>query len=275
MSDWREVNRANWDERVPLHLKAPSYDLTPLRAGQGALHAIEAAELGDVAGLNILHLQCHFGRDSLILAQQGTTVVGIDFSPPAIAAARDLARELGLEHRARFIEADVYAAPDALAEPASFDLVFVTWGTTGWLPDLPGWARVVAHFLRPGGRLYFADGHPAALVFEDATDDGVMPAFFAPYFGAGMLSLNDNRDYADPDARLQHSEQRAWMHGIAEMLAALRAAGLALDWLHEHPRLPWRMFRCLVADADGLYCWPDRQWLPLAYSLQASKVDQP
>jgi SAM-dependent methyltransferase len=134
--DWRALNRANWDERVPLHLGAKSYDLGPLRAGRGRLHTIEEAELGPVGGLRVLHLQCHFGKDSLTLAQRGATVVGLDFSEPAIAAAQALARELGLDGRASFVAADVYNAPAAIPNAHAFDLAYVTWGALWWLPDM-------------------------------------------------------------------------------------------------------------------------------------------
>ena len=153
--EWQRLNRANWDERVGVHLGPGSdynLNLTALRAGQARLHAIEEAELGPVSGLRVLHLQCHFGADSLVLAQRGAEVTGIDFSPRAIAAARTLAAELGLAARARFVESDLYAAPSAVTEPASFDRVFTTWGTICWLPDIVLWARIVAHFLKPGGR---------------------------------------------------------------------------------------------------------------------------
>ena len=162
-ADWRAANRANWDERVRVHLGPGGYDLAPLRAGRDRLNAIEEAELGSVDGLRVLHLQCHFGRDTLILAQRGADVVGLDFSAPAITAARKLSSELGLESRARFIEADLYDAENAIPEPHAFDLVFVTWGAITWLPDIRRWAEIVAHFLKPGGALYLADGHPAAL----------------------------------------------------------------------------------------------------------------
>jgi SAM-dependent methyltransferase len=272
--DWRELNRANWDERTAVHLGPGSgYDLGPLRAGRGRLDAIVEAELGPVAGLRVLHLQCHFGKDTLTLAQQGAAaVVGLDFSAPAIEAARRLAGELGLADRARFVEADLYDAPRAISEPGGFDLVFVTWGALPWLPDLAGWARVVAGFLRPGGRLYLAEGHPAAFVFDDTagTPDGE-PGWYAPYFGREAVVMDDPTDYADPAARLRHARTHTWMHPLGDLLGALRGAGLALDWFREHPRVTWRMFRSLVRDADGLFTWPERQWLPLAYSLAARK----
>jgi SAM-dependent methyltransferase len=274
MSDtnWRKLNRANWDERVPIHLAAPIYDVAPMRAGTARMNAIEEAELGPVDGLRLLHLQCHFGHDSLILAQHGATVVGLDFSSPAIAAARALADELGLADRARFVEADLYDAPTAIPEPASFDRVYVTWGAIPWLPDITGWARIVAHFLKPGGSLYLAEGHPAALVLDDETPQpNGLPGFFLPYFHTEPMLLDDVRDYADATARLTNSATCQWIHPLGSVVTSLLAAGLRLDWLHEHDAIAWRMFQCLIEGSDGLYRWPDEPWLPLAYSLQATK----
>ena len=163
--DWLAFNQANWNERVAVHLGPAGYDLAPLRAGQGRLDAITESELGLVAGLRVLHLQCHFGKDSLVLASRGAVVTGLDFSGAAIDAAWELAAELGLP--ARFVQAAVHEVPSALPDPGSFDMVFTTWGTITWLPDLDVWARAVAHALRPGGALYLADAHPAAYVFDD------------------------------------------------------------------------------------------------------------
>src|SRR5947207_14665491 len=180
---WRAANRAYWDELVALHLGPRGYDLTALRAGRRRLHAIEEAELPPVAGKRILQLQCHFGRDSLTLAQRGAEVVGLDFSHPAIDAAQKLALELGLSERAHFVEADLYDAPRAISEPASFDLVFVTWGALNWLPDIARWAEAVAYFLKPGAALYLAEGHPVAFVFDDVTRTANgMPGYFTSYF---------------------------------------------------------------------------------------------
>ena len=271
-SKWRQLNRANWDERVPIHLAAPIYDRGRLRAGTARMNAIEEAELGSVDGLRLLHLQCHFGHDSLMLAQRGATVVGLDFSPPAIVAARAIAAELGLADRARFVEADLYDAPTAIPEPGSFDRVYVTWGAIPWLPDIAGWARIVAHFLKPRGSLYLAEGHPAALVLDDLTpqSDG-RPGFFVPYFHSEPLVLEETKDYADETARLDNSTTHQWIHPIGEVVTSLISAGLRLDWLHEHDAITWRMFACLTKGEDRLYRWPDKPWLPLAYSLQASK----
>jgi len=172
---------------------------------------------------------------------------------------------------AGFVQADPYDAPTALPEPASFDLVFTTWGTITWLPDVARWAGVAAHFLRPGGALYFADAHPAALVFDDmaGTDASGRPGWFAPYFGREPVPFDDLCDYSDPDARLVNSRQVGWLHPLGDILGALQADGLRLEWLHEHPRVTSRNLRCPVRDADGCWTWPDRPWLPLSVSLRA------
>jgi len=270
--DWRNLNRLNWDERVAIHLDADIYDLTPLREGRGRLNPIEEAELGPVSSKRILHLQCHFGRDSLILAQQCAEVVGLDFSERAIDAARKIAAEIGLSSQARFVLSDVYDAPIAIEEPGAFDIVFVTWGALCWLPDIRRWAEIVAHFLKEGGFLYLAEGHPTALVFDDAAagPDG-KPGRFAPYFHREPLRMNDPRDYADPAVHLKNSRTVEWIHPLGEVVTAMLDAGLRLRWLHEHDRVPWRMFAELEDSDGGLYRWPAEPWLPLAYSLRAEK----
>jgi SAM-dependent methyltransferase len=271
--DWRSLNRANWDERVPIHLGPRGYDVASLLNGRAQLNAIEESELSPVVGLRVLHLQCHFGLDTLVLVQRGATAVGLDFSAPAINAARDLADRLGVADRVRFVQADLYDAIAAIPDPSSFDVVFVTWGALPWLPDIAGWARIVAHFLKPGGWVYLAEGHPAALVLNDeqyGVSEGI-PGFFAPYFHDEPLLLDDATDYMDRDARLTHSATCQWIHPVGEVVTSLIDAGLRLDWLHEHPAVAWQMFACLVQDHVGLYRWPDKPWLPLAYSLRATK----
>jgi len=272
---WLSANRANWDERVAVHLGPRGYNLAPLRAGRGVLNPIEEAELPPVAGKRVLHLQCHFGADTLTLAQRGAEVTGLDFSPAAIGAARGLAAELGL--RARFVEANLYDAPEAVPGPGSFDLVYVTWGALCWLPDVAGWARVAAHFVKPGGAVYLAEGHPAALVMDDATPAGAgLPGYFAPYLGREELVIDEAADYADPEARLAHSRTHQFIHPLSDVVNGLIGAGLRLEWLREHGSVPWRMFAALEESPPGSFRWPGKPWLPLAFSLLAARpIDGP
>jgi SAM-dependent methyltransferase len=267
------LNRANWDERVPIHLGPRGYDLAPHRAGAGRLDALAEAELGPVTGLRVMHLQSHLGDDSIAIAQRGAAaVVGVDFSPAAVAAAARLAAECGVGH-ARFVLSDVLQAPQALPQEAGgFDLVFVSWGTICWLPDVAAWARTIAFFLRPGGALYFADAHPLVRCFDapgGTVDDSGRPALAIPYFDRGAQVFDDPSDYMDETARLSNTRTVEWMHTLSDILGALREAGLRLEWLREHPRLAWRMFLHLVRDAEGMWTWPGRPWLPLAISLRA------
>lgn len=270
--DWRSANRANWDERVAIHLGPGGYDLSDLRNGHGGLDPIVEAELPNITGKRVLHLQCHFGRDTLCLAQRGAEVVGLDFSSPAIAAARRLSEELDLQSRARFVQADLYDAPAAIPEPLRFDLVYVTWGTICWLPDIRRWAETATHFIKPGGSIYIAESHPAALVFDDRTrlSDG-KPGYYVPYFLQGPLIENDPRDYADERAVVRNAKQYVFMHRLGSVVTSLIDAGLTLEWLHEHDAITWRMFDSLVEGCDHLYRWPQEPWLPLAYSLLASR----
>jgi SAM-dependent methyltransferase len=271
-STWRDANRANWDERVAIHLGPRGYDLSRLRAGHGRLHPIEEAELPPLANKRVLHLQCHFGADTLCLAQRGATVVGLDFSTAGINAARTLAAELALTDRAHFINADVYDTLQAVPPPHGFDLVFVTWGALCWLPDIARWTRIVTAMLRPGGQLYLAEAHPTAYVFDDETRaaDG-RPGLFAPYFEREPIPNDDTRDYADLEARLTNTHTYNWIHPLGELITDLITAGMTLDWLHEHDAVPWRMFECLTKFPDRLYRWPDKPWLPLAFSLLATR----
>jgi SAM-dependent methyltransferase len=180
---------------------------------------------------------------------------------------------LGLADRARFVQADLYDARAAIPKPASFDRVYVTWGAIIWLPDIVRWAEIVAHFLKPGGSLYLAEVHPAALVFDDAAQQpGGRPGFFAPYFSRDPVIWDEPHDYVDESAVAQHAVTHTWIHPLGDLVTALIQAGLRLDWLHEHEAITWHMFKQLVEGGDGQWRWPDKPWLPLAFSLQATRV---
>jgi SAM-dependent methyltransferase len=268
---WRTANQANWDERVAVHLRSRAhYDQAPLRAGTASLDPIVTDVLGPVKGLQVLHLQCHFGLDSLILAQQGAQVVGLDFSTPAIEAARRLAAELGLSDQARFVASDVYEAVAALPEQARFDRILVSWGALCWLPDIKPWATLIARFLKPGGWLALAEAHPAAYVFDSATatPDG-RPGWYWPYFAREPLIEDRTQDYADPSAILGNTRTWEWLHPLSDVIGALLASGLRLDRFVEYDRIPWAMFDCLATDDGAFWRWPDKAWLPLSYAVRA------
>lgn len=269
--EWRRLNLLNWEERTAAHLGPRGYDLAPHRAGRGRLDPIAAAALGEVAGRRVAHVQCHIGDDSVAIAQAGAAeVLGVDFSPAALAAARALSAECGAP--CRFALADAQSIPEALPEEAGrYDLAFASWGTITWLPDVAAWARGLAHLLRPGGCLAFADAHPAALVFDGWAAGADHPEWRFPYFARAPLPFDDPADYADPEARLANSRTVEFLHPLGDILGALAAAGFRLDWLREHDRLPWALFPGLVAAERPYWTWAGRAWLPLAVSLRATK----
>ena len=269
---WLDANLANWEERAALHFDAKEYDLTALREGRGRLYSIEEAELPDIGGCRVLHLQCHFGRDSLVFAQRGAHVCGVDFSPTAIAKAKEIAAEIGLTERADFFECNLYDAPKVVPGAGEFDLVFVTWGTIGWLPDVQQWAQIIAHFLKPGGQLYFADAHPFSLVFDDAAPPMTegFPGLYAPYMGAPLMIDSQAVDYTGENAALGGVDHW-WDHRLSDVIGAMIGAGLHIRWMHEHGAIPWPMFKQLVKGDDEMFHWPDKPWLPLSYSILAEK----
>jgi len=269
VEEFTEANRMSWDERVRIHLRDRTgfYDVQAVKDGTRDLIPIEAGEIGDVTGKRLLHLQCHFGLDSLMLARRGARVTGLDYSPAAIAAARALAQDCGLD--ARFVEANVYDAASAVKGP--FSVVYSTWGTIIWLPDLDRWAEIVASLLAPGGFLYLADAHPGILPLEE--EDGHLVFRYGWRTAPGMPDAFDEATTYTGDAdRLSHTRTYEWIHPFSRVVGALLAAGLRLDMLREHERLPWQAFPMMVPDSDGLFRLPDgHARLPLAFSLKASK----
>lgn len=204
--DWRGLNRANWDDRVPIHLASAFYDVDGFRAGASSLRPFETAEVGDVTGQRLLHLQCHIGLDTLSWARRGAVVTGLDFSQPAIEAARSLATDLGID--ATFVTADVYDAATALPGQR-FDIVYTGTGTGAlvWLPDLSRWAEVVAGLLAPGGFLYLVEGHPFAQVLDDAQGKTVV----RDYFTAEPQIEDQPYTYTDGHA-LKHTRSVRFQH---------------------------------------------------------------
>ena len=269
MIDHIEINRQNWNERAAIHARdaAGDYMLDRFRAGEDALHSIEAAELGDISGKRVLHLQCHIGRDTLCLARRGAAVTGLDFSNSALDVARRLSEETGL--KADFVQGTVDQAPDLT--PGPFDLVFTTWGTVCWLPDMTVWARVIASVLVPGGELYFADAHPAFNVLEEAAGKLVSTYDFQTPADRPLHFVNETTYTSDPTI-LSHQSTREWIHSLSAVLGGLINAGMTITMFREHEVLPWLGLPILVPASDRLWRLPDGYpRIPLSYSIRAQK----
>ena len=259
-----EVNLRWWDEAAVDHFDR-TYDLDRFRTTLDSLLPIEAAEIGDVTGMRVCHLQCHIGPDTLSLAARGAEVVGVDFSPEAIRLATQLAEEVRLADRSTFVRSTVEDARATV--DGDFDLVFTTWGTLGWLPDIDAWAGTVASLLRPGGSLYLAEIHP----YPGATDhrDGAL-AQIQPYSGGEVVRWEEPGDYSDREAVRTNTVTYWHCYGLGEIVTAIIDAGLRLDWLHEHDGAPCDIFMgAMPRGDDGLYRLPGST-LPLSFSLRAT-----
>ncbi len=265
-----EPNREFWDERVAIHVASDFYDVDSFKEGADTLRPFELEEVGSVEGKRLLHLQCHFGLDSLSWARRGAAVVGVDFSAPAVEAANALATELDLD--ARFVTADVYEAPMRLGDER-FDIVYTGLGALNWLPDLRRWARVVSTLLAPAGFLYLSEFHPLtwALADEDLT---VERSYF---HDDGGLEFDEPGTYADLGAQTAHNLTREWAHSLADVVEALLGAGLRLELFKEHDYTLFARWPFLVEDREALaagsvYRMPaGMPRLPLMYSLRARR----
>ena len=267
-----QVNRSLWDAWTAVHAEGEFYDLAGFREGGVRLREDEIEAVGDVRGRTLLHLQCHFGIDTLSWARLGATVTGADFSPAAIRLARELASDLGFPE-ARFIESNVYDLPAALE--GTFDVVYTSRGVLGWLPDIAGWAGVVAHFVKPGGIFYISEIHPVVQAFEN---EGVAPGELRlayPYWEhRDPLVFDVQGSYADPTADVGEQREHGWDHGLGEIVTALIEAGLRLEWLRESPELDWATdFLVETAPGSGRYRLPPDVGgeLPLMFSLRATR----
>jgi SAM-dependent methyltransferase len=264
-------NRELWDAWTKIHVASAFYDVASFRNGERPIRLAdyEREEVGTVEGLTLLHLQCHFGLDTLSWARLGATVTGIDFSDEAIATARDLAAELAI--LATFIRSDLDRLPDVLDE--QFDIVYTSRGVLGWLPDIATWGRSAAQFVRPGGFLYVTEIHPVAQVFEN---EGVEPGELRlayPYWShPEPLRFEVKGSYADSEAPTDGLVEYGWDHSLGEIVTSLADAGLRLDFLHEFDFVSWPV-DFLVEGADGRWHLPEssKGSLPLFFSLKATK----
>lgn len=264
MNDYRQTNLQLWNNWTTLHEKSEFYDVEGFKAGKIRLRSIEREELGDVSGKSLLHLQCHFGLDTMSWARLGAHVTGVDFSDRSIALARSLSEELGIP--ARFVQSDIDHLPDALS--GEFDIVFASYGILHWLSDLRRWAEVIAHFLKPGGLFYIVEDHPFMRVFAaDETDLKVGNPYF---FHAQPGTFELQGSYAGSG---ETSRGFIWDHSLGEVINALIGAGLRIEFLHEFDCAARAKFPFMAQGEDGWWRLPERKGeIPFLFSLQARKV---
>lgn len=261
-SQYFEANRQLWNKRTVVHKDSSFYDLKGFREGANVLTPIELKELGDVKGKKMLHLQCHFGMDSLNWARMGAQVTGVDLSDEAIREARQLNDELGLN--AEFICCNVYDLKDHLDE--KFDIVFTSYGVVGWLPDLDKWAGIISHYLKPGGVFYIAEFHPVVWMFDDEFKE-----IKYSYENKEMIVIDSQGTYTDRNAAIEAKEY-SWNHSLSEVINALIGQGLEIQSLNEYMYSPYPCFSNVVKNPEGNW-WIKglEDKIPMVYSIKAAK----
>jgi SAM-dependent methyltransferase len=269
MKEYLQANQRRWDQLTAEHEHAEFYDLAGFKAGKDRLRSIELSELGDVAGKSLLHLQCHFGLDTLAWARRGAFVTGVDFSEKAVALARSLGEELAIP--ARFYQSDIYDLPDVLT--AEFDIVFTSYGVLHGLPDLQRWAEIIAHFLKPGGIFYVVEDHPFFRVFR-AKEDGEFRPERSYFFSAEPQHIEGTGSYAT-GGKGATGEYYVWDHSLGEIVNVLIGAGLQIEFLHEFPYAARAKFPFMQQGGDGWWRLPPPQHgtIPFLFSLQARKPE--
>lgn len=265
---YMDTNRAHWDDVTPVHVGSTFYDVDGFRRDPNRLKPVERDELGDVHDKTLLHVQCHFGMDTLSWANAGATVTGIDFSEPAIEQAKALSAELAIP--ARFLVTNVYDAPSVLDE--QFDIVFTSYGVLCWLPDIKRWAEVVASFVKPGGIFYIAEFHPISMIFDDATDIDDLRVEY-PYFpGDKPLRFDDFGDYTDRSVKVRNGTTYDFQHPVGNVVSALIDAGLRIEHLHEFPFSTYQFLPFTETREDRkVYLTKHDGSVPLLYSIKATK----
>lgn len=267
--DFITSNKAMWDEVTPAHVASKFYNVEGFLHDPRALtlDPIELDELPeDLTGHSLIHLQCHFGMDTLSLARMGASVTGVDLSTKSIESAKQLAKQAGLN--ARFVASDVYHATEIIDE--QFDVVFTSGGVLLWLPDLKRWAEVIDHFLKPGGWLYLREFHPFVYVFDDEHPSELRVRF--SYFNEGEPNrFEGDGSYADPDYKGNHNVSYEWNHSLADIISSLTAVGLKIEYLHEFPVISYKALPQMTQRKDGYWILPNGPQIPLMFSLKAHK----
>lgn len=269
LSDYASINMANWDSRVPFHEEGYELERFDDPSHLSTVVQFDVPRLGDITGLRGVHLQCHIGSDTLSLARLGAEMSGLDFSAPALDAARRLAQRYG--HAIEYVESDVYGALDVLPG-TSFDFVFTGIGALCWLPDIERWAGTVAALLKPGGFLFIREGHPVLWSMCDPREDGLLVVEF-PYFQNEGTVFIEATTYVEHEGELSAPTIVSFNHGLAEIFNALWHAGLQITLFEEHRSIPWN------ALGDAMEEFSPGEWqlrtqrdrMPLTYTLRADK----
>jgi SAM-dependent methyltransferase len=268
---WRRDNLAGWENRVDIHTGPNGYDVEGLLSDRSRISntvRLDQPLLGDISGLDVVHLQCHLGTDTLSLARLGArTVSGLDFSPKAIEQCRKLFERSGT--KGRFVLADVYDAPAVLGD--QYDLVYASVGAINWIDSMQRWMRVAAALLRPGGRLYLRDVHPMAMVI-DPESDGELRLRYPYCETAEPVTMQTDTTYTGDGTKLNERTTHEWSHGIGEIVQGAIDAGLVVTNLREHFFADWRAYPSMIEVEPGKYVLaegPER--LPLLFTLTACK----
>ena len=257
-----EINRQSWNNRTETHLKSEFYDLDGFLNGKTSLNEIELNLLGNIKGKTILHLQCHFGQDSISLSRLGADVTGVDLSDKAIESAKQIAKDTNSD--AKFICCDIYDLPKHLEE--KFDLVFTSYGTIGWLPDLDKWAKIISKFLKPGGQFVFVEFHPLVWMFDDNFEK-----IAYRYFNSGAIIETENGTYADKNADINQSYVM-WNHGLGEVINNLIGNGLQINSLDEFDYSPYNCFnKTIEFEPKKFRIKHLNNNIPMVYSITATK----
>jgi ubiquinone/menaquinone biosynthesis C-methylase UbiE len=230
--DYININKQTWNNKTDVHIASEFYDMQGFLEGKSTLNAIELELLGEISNKSILHLQCHFGQDTMTFSRMGAKATGIDFSEKAIEKAREFATQLNLE--TQFVCCDFYETPKYIDE--KFDVVFTSYGTIGWLPDLDKWAKVVSHFLKPNGRFIMADFHPVVWMYDNDFKE-----VFYNYFNVEPIIEDETTTYADKNVALS-TQTIGWNHPISEILNSLISNGIEINCFNEYDYSPYNCF---------------------------------
>lgn len=257
-----DANKEGWNKRTAIHKTSAFYDLEVFKNGKSSLNKIELQELGNVKGKSLLHLQCHFGMDTLSWVREGAIATGVDLSDKAIHLAQQLNDELELN--AAFFCCNVYDTAEYVK--GQFDIIFTSYGTIGWLPDLKPWAKMIAGKLKPGGFFYIADFHPTLWMLDDA-----MEKLTYSYFNDEVIITEQQGSYTDRNADIKYTEY-GWNHPFAEIFEVLIAEGLTIEFLHEFAYSPYNCFANMEQGEDNMWRFKGMaDKFPMMYSIKAGK----